>query len=130
MGAHTINDLVDKRASMRLRMLELAGQFLRRCLRDVISSRDLLARLRCGDASVFEELERLAHRISGTGASFGFPTLSSGAGCIERLAQGQSGSATPDQVAIARLSECIIGLEREIHHLILAADADRPRDSR
>ena len=125
MGAPTINDVVAKRTAMRVRMRELAGQFLQRCLVDMGSSRDLITRLRGGDAGAFKELERVAHRISGTGASFGFATLSTGAGCIERLAQGQSGSSTPDQESTARLAERINGLEQEIRGLVTAGDEER-----
>ncbi len=118
-----MSEMDDKRAAMLERLNELAGQFLQRCSRDMVSSRDLITRLRGGDAGAFKELEYLAHRIAGTGASLGFASLSTGAGDIERLAQGQSASSTPDPQVTAFLSECIIGLEREIDRLMLGGGA-------
>ncbi len=103
-----MNEILDKRAAMRERINELAGRFLQRCSHDMVLSRDLVIRLRRGDNSAFKELEHLAHRISGTGGSFGFASLSTSAGRIERLAEVQS---------TVRLSECIVELEQEIDRL-------------
>jgi HPt (histidine-containing phosphotransfer) domain-containing protein len=108
---------------MRERIKQLAGEFLRRCSRDVMSLRALLAALGNGDsnvfdANVFKELEHLAHRICGTGASLGFESLSTRAAAIERLAEGQAGSVTADQNAVERLVEYVTALEIEIDRLI------------
>ncbi len=103
-----MNEILDKRAAMRERINELAGQFLQRCSQDMVLSRDLVIRLRRGDNSAFKELEHLVHRISGTGGTFGFASLSTSAGRIERLAEVQS---------TLRLSECMVELEQEIERL-------------
>jgi HPt (histidine-containing phosphotransfer) domain-containing protein len=111
---------------MRERMKQLAGEFLQRCSRDVRSLRALLARLgnsdsNMFDANVFKELEHLAHRICGTGASLGFESLSTRAAAIERLAEGQAGSVTADQNVVERLVEYIAALEIEVDRLIHAS---------
>jgi HPt (histidine-containing phosphotransfer) domain-containing protein len=111
---------------MRERIKQLAGEFLQRCSRDVVSLRALLARLRSGestvfDAAVFKELEHVAHRICGTGASLGFESLSTRAAAIERLAEGQAGGVTADQNVVERLVEYIAGLEIEVDRLIHAS---------
>jgi HPt (histidine-containing phosphotransfer) domain-containing protein len=102
---------------MRERIKQLAGEFLQRCSRDVMSLRALLARLGNGDANVFKELEHLAHRICGTGASLGFEFLSMRAAAIERLAEGQAGSVTADQNVVERLVEYVAALEIEVDRL-------------
>jgi HPt (histidine-containing phosphotransfer) domain-containing protein len=111
---------------MRERIKQLAGEFLQRCLRDVMSLRALLARLGNGDskfdATLLEELEHLAHRICGTGASLGFESLSTRAAAIERLAEGQAGSVTADQHVVERLVEYIAALEIEVDRLIHASE--------
>jgi HPt (histidine-containing phosphotransfer) domain-containing protein len=89
----------------------------------VVSLRALLARLGNGDsnvfdAAVFKELEHLAHRICGTGASLGFESLSTRAAAIERLAEGQAGGVTADQNVMGRLVEYIAALEIEVDRLI------------
>jgi len=85
----------------------------------MVSSRDLLARLGAGDTGVFKELEYLAHRISGTGASLGFESLSTCAAAIERLAEAQAGGAAADQKVAERLMEYIAALEIDVDRLIL-----------
>jgi HPt (histidine-containing phosphotransfer) domain-containing protein len=107
---------------MRERIKQLAGAFLQRCSRDVVSLRALLARLGNGDANVFDadvfrELEHLAHRICGTGASLGFEFLSTRAAAIERLAEGQAGSVTADQNVVQLLVEYVAALEIEVDRL-------------
>jgi HPt (histidine-containing phosphotransfer) domain-containing protein len=111
---------------MRERIKQLAGEFLQRCSRDVMSLRALLARFSNGDsksdATVLEELEHLAHRICGTGASLGFESLSTRAAAIERLAEGQARSVTADQHVVERLVEYIAALEIEVDRLIHASE--------
>jgi HPt (histidine-containing phosphotransfer) domain-containing protein len=103
---------------MRERIKQLAGEFLQRCSRDVLSARELLARSGTGDAGVFKELEYLAHRINGTGASLGFASLSTCAAAIERLAEAQAGVATADQKVAERFMEYIAALEIDLDRLI------------
>jgi HPt (histidine-containing phosphotransfer) domain-containing protein len=103
---------------MRERIKQLAAEFLQRCSRDVMSLRALLPRLGDGDANVFKELEHLAHRICGTGASLGFESLSTRAAAIERLAEGRAGGVTADQNVVERLVEYIAALEIEVDRLI------------
>jgi HPt (histidine-containing phosphotransfer) domain-containing protein len=98
---------------MRKRINQLAAQFSQRCAQDMVAAREAVVRLRAGDADALRELEHLAHRICGTGASFGFGSLSACAGAIERLAEAQTNSPA-DQQATERLVECIARLETEI----------------
>jgi HPt (histidine-containing phosphotransfer) domain-containing protein len=111
---------------MRERIKLLAGQFLQRCSGDVVTLHALLIFMGNGDAKVFDarvfgELEHLAHRICGTGASLGFESLSTCAAAIERLAEGQAGVAAVDKEAVRRLVECVVALEHEVDRLIHAS---------
>jgi HPt (histidine-containing phosphotransfer) domain-containing protein len=116
-----ISDDAERRVAMRERIKLLAGQFLQRCSGDATSMRALLARLGNGDADAFKELEHLAHRICGTGASLGFESLSTCAAAIERLAEGQAGVAAVDKEVVRRLVECVVALEHEVDRLIHAS---------
>jgi HPt (histidine-containing phosphotransfer) domain-containing protein len=115
------SEVTERRAAMRERIKQLAGEFLRRCSRDVMSMRGLLRRLGTGDAGVCKELEHLAHRICGTGASLGFEVLSTRAAAIERLAEGRSDIAATDQILMVRLVEYVAALEIEVDRLIHAS---------
>jgi HPt (histidine-containing phosphotransfer) domain-containing protein len=108
---------------MRERIKQLAGEFVQRCSRDVSSLRASLTLLGNGDsmvfdAIVFKEMEHIAHRICGTGASLGFESLSTCAAAIERLAEVQGGGVTAHLNVVERLVEYVAALEIEVDRLI------------
>lgn len=80
-----MNDEGDLPAAIRQRMNELRMQFVKRTLGELGGMGDLLERVRGGDAPALREMELLAHKINGTGATFGLPGISSHAADIERL---------------------------------------------
>jgi len=102
---------------MRKRIDQLAGKFLQRCSQDMVSAHEAIARLRSGNVAALQELEQLAHRICGTGASLGFESLSACAAATERLAEAQASSPIPDPQATERLVEHVERLEKEIDRL-------------
>jgi two-component system OmpR family response regulator len=88
----------------------LTGAFLERMQRDIRRLRGLLERLAAGDRSTPQELERLAHTIYGTGAMFGFPTISECGGVIEELAGalrmgGETGREAFEPQAVRQVSD-------------------------
>src|SRR5580698_9141390 len=93
----------DKQAAMRDKIALLAERFLQRCANDMASGRELLDKLRGGNAGAFKDMENLAHRIVGTGASLGFESLSTRAVAVERLAEAQACGGTPEPESTARL---------------------------
>ena len=113
-------DLADKQAALRDRIGQLAGRFLSRCASDMAAARELLVRLRHGDGAASAELERLAHRIVGTGASLGFESVSDMASAIERLAESLKADAGPDPTATERLAMSIARLDEELGRLTRA----------
>jgi len=68
---------------LRPLIVELAAKFLQRTRGEAIVLRELLERAQLGDSTVMSELEHLAHRIHGTGATFGFDAVSDCAAEIE-----------------------------------------------
>lgn len=110
----------EQRAAMRERMRLLAARFLQRCERDMLSARELLARLPAGDLEALGQLERLAHRIRGTGAALGFPSLDESAGALEQLSAAHR-RGPPDPHVTGLLAAHAEQLERQIALLIRAA---------
>jgi hypothetical protein len=110
----------DKQAAMRDKIAVLAERFLRRCAGDMTTGRELLDKLKSGDAGAFKVMEQLAHRIVGTGSSLGFHSLSTHAVAVERFAEAQPPDAMPDPEAIARLGEYLAQLESEVDLLVQA----------
>ncbi len=115
-----MNNLADKQAAMRDKIAVLAERFLRRCANDMTSGRELLGELERGNAGAYKDMEHLAHRIVGTGASLGFQSLSAKAVTVERFAEAQPATGAPDPQAIARLGEFLSLLESEIEQLLQA----------
>ena len=83
---------------------ELRDEFVRDCARDLARIRVLLNSRAPG---ALEELRRVAHRISGTGAMVGLADLSQEAGSlVDSLAEGDSGRVKADR-AVTRLERLI-----------------------
>jgi HPt (histidine-containing phosphotransfer) domain-containing protein len=98
---------------------ELAAKFLLRTRGDAIVLRELLERAALGDATVMSQLEHLAHRIHGTGATFGFDAISECAAEIEHLVGELKARAGPADAAIEsqhlqHLLRCVDGLAQEV----------------
>jgi HPt (histidine-containing phosphotransfer) domain-containing protein len=92
---------------MQQQLGEIGLRYLKRTVTEIATLRDMLAKLRAGEASSLKEIEHLSHKIHGSGAMFGFDALSSEARQIE-LAAGSSAN-TPE--LHAQLEQYIAGLE-------------------
>jgi len=115
-----MSSIGDKQAAMRDKIAVLAQRFLQRCAGDMATGREILDKLKGGNAGAFKDMEQLAHRIVGTGSSLGFQSLSTHAVSVERFAEAQPPDATPDPEAIARLGDYLAQLESEIDLLVQA----------
>jgi two-component system OmpR family response regulator len=65
----------------------LCEAFLARTRTEAVTMRDLVARSITGDRPALSQLEKMTHRIHGTGAVFGFGAISDCAEVIERMAE-------------------------------------------
>lgn len=120
-----MNDEEDAQAALRRRMSELRVQFVKRTLGELGSMGNLLERIRGGEAPALRELELLAHKISGTGATFGFTGISSHAGDIERMVApektpGRSPSFASEGERADRITVSLARLRAEVQ--LLAAE--------
>lgn len=109
----------DIRASMQDRLKQLGEQFLQRTSREAASMQGLLAQLRNGDASAFDQLRHLSHKIHGTGATLGFNSISDYAGKVELLLDRHcAADMTRDAQAFDRLSGDVKSLESEVEQIL------------
>jgi HPt (histidine-containing phosphotransfer) domain-containing protein len=97
----------DKMDTARTRLAELAAKFLERSLGDVATMRAALA---VGDAASLEQIQQLAHRMVGTGATLGFETISDLAARVENLLESDGGL---DEPARAQLQAGMDALDAE-----------------
>jgi two-component system, OmpR family, response regulator len=117
--AHSAQDF-----GMRQRVTQFGDRFLQRTREEVIRLRNLVEHIHRGDDGMMAELEQLAHRIRGSGATFGFVALSECAEDFERLLealrQGGSWAETVFDIPTRlQLSECTQRLALEVEAAVL-----------
>jgi len=81
-------------ARVQGKIASLTDGFLARTAGDVARLREMIARVRNGERSALWEVERVGHKIHGSGAVFGFPQVSASGAVIERLVKAEI--AAPD----------------------------------
>src|SRR5438445_13704903 len=97
---------------MQERLRQLGTQFLQRTLGEIASLQSLMTRVVGGDAAGYGDLQHLAHRMHGTGATLGFGTISELAGEIERLVEDKP--AASDTASMERLNQAALRLVAEV----------------
>jgi two-component system OmpR family response regulator len=100
-----------------LKMKHLAASFLQRTSTAAASLPVLLERIERGDLSGIEELENVAHRMNGGGATFGFHNISGRAEELERLIVHIRVGLAPSGLTptlLRRLRDCVQLLTNEI----------------
>jgi HPt (histidine-containing phosphotransfer) domain-containing protein len=104
---------------VRLRMTQLAGKFLQRAGAETASLHEMIESAHSGDAVTTDKVEHLAHKIHGSGMTFGFPAVGNCAAEIEHLMvefklRNPSTEAAMEPELRQRLLECARRLAREI----------------
>jgi two-component system OmpR family response regulator len=104
---------------LRRQVTQFGAKFLLRTKDEAEILQKLIEHMKPGDATAIEELERLAHRIRGSGSTFGFSALSDCAEEIEHLIEGLklrdmwAGTALDSHTRL-RLAECSQRLSKEV----------------
>jgi len=71
---------------MRVKFAAIGARYLARTANEIGQLEKLVGQLSTGGPATIKEIEILSHRIRGSGAVFGFASLSEAAGGIEMLA--------------------------------------------
>ncbi len=95
---------------LRQQIADIAVRYIKRTQGELVQLRDALAAIRAGDPDAQKQLERLAHKIHGSGAMFGFDAISDCAHVIETLA----GSGQSDSNTLAKIEQSLAQLEAEV----------------
>ena len=114
------DDLTGK-AALQERVAKLGQQFLRRTLGELVAIRECLDACIAGDVSAIAQLERITHRIHGTGLTFGFPGISQCAADLERLARAALRSPIGDLEMLQKLEAGARRLADEVEQTATAA---------
>jgi HPt (histidine-containing phosphotransfer) domain-containing protein len=98
-------------------LVEIGGRFIKRTLGELGQLQQLLEQARAGNTASMKDIERMAHKIAGSGAMFGFDAVSERAQALEICAEG----GATDTQSLQRLAEHIAALDTEVR----AAARDR-----
>ena len=109
-----MNQTTEERvAAARARLVELRVKLIERTHGELATMRQSLAQLQGGESAELGEIVRLAHRMSGTGATLGLDALGEQAQRVEKLAESLS-SAAIDAGARRTLTAAIESLAAEL----------------
>jgi HPt (histidine-containing phosphotransfer) domain-containing protein len=81
-----MNDSMNDKERLQQQMAQIGVRYLGRTVSEMQRMHELLQLSLSGSPAVLKDLEHLAHKIHGSGAMFGFDTLSDHAAQIEHLA--------------------------------------------
>jgi len=95
---------------LQKQMADIGVRFLKRTIGEVSQLRAYLDSARTGSLDSLKQLERLAHKIYGSGAMFGFDELSERASQIERLAS----TGRNDSTSLDRIEDSLRALEGQV----------------
>ena len=95
---------------LQQQIADIGTRYLRRTLGELSQLRAHLEQARSGAAEAVKEIERMAHKIHGSGAMFGFDAVSERADELERVAaEGRASSEF-----LQRLEGSIAALEAQV----------------
>jgi two-component system, OmpR family, response regulator len=108
---------------VQARVDSLALRFLERARGEVIRLRELTASARPGDQAALAEIERVAHSIHGAGAIFGFASISTLGGDVERLVEELMTGGIVFDPAVEPLNLQLVRCTERLAHEVDAAVA-------
>lgn len=95
---------------LQQQIADIGTRYLRRTLGELAQLHTHLEQARSGAADAVKEIERMAHKIHGSGAMFGFDAVSERADLLERVAAEGRG----DSEFLQRLESGIAALEAQV----------------
>jgi chemotaxis protein histidine kinase CheA len=102
----------------RQQVTQLGEKFLQRTRGETLVLQELIERRQQGDTDALAQLERMAHKIHGSGSMFGFRAVSEWAGQIEHLAEQlmapEPATATDSGRMLQLMLECNMRLTQEV----------------
>ena len=89
---------MDERGELQQKIADIGGRYIQRTAGEIAGLRDMIAKVRAGDAAASKEIEHLAHKIYGSGAMFGFEAVSDQARVLELAARDVTDPGTVDKL--------------------------------
>jgi len=89
---------MDERDELQQKIADIGGRYIQRTAGEIAGLRDLIAKVRVGNAAARKDIEHLAHKIYGSGAMFGFDAVSDHARALELAARDSMDPSLVDQL--------------------------------
>ena len=109
---------MDERDELQQKIADIAGRYIQRTAGELAGLRELIDKVRAGNATAVKEIEQLAHKIYGSGSMFGFEAVSEQARELELAAKG-----TPDARMLEKLQKYADALEVQVQAALRARGA-------
>jgi chemotaxis protein histidine kinase CheA len=114
-------------ASLEAAMRALRAEYLFDAPERVRELSAALGRLRAGDASALDDLQRFLHRLAGSGGSYGFPAITERSRTAERAVDRLVDEArTLQREDFGILEEYVLGVAEAFRMAQRAFDAEAP----
>jgi HPt (histidine-containing phosphotransfer) domain-containing protein len=83
---------------LQQKIADIAGRYIQRTAGELAGLRDLIGKVRTGNAAALKDIEQLAHRIYGSGSMFGFEAVSEQARALEIAAKETTNPGIVDKL--------------------------------
>ena len=89
---------MDERDELQQKIADIGGRYIQRTAGEIAGLRDMIAKVRAGNAAAGKDIEHLAHKIYGSGAMFGFDAVSDQARVLELAERDATDPGMVDQL--------------------------------
>jgi HPt (histidine-containing phosphotransfer) domain-containing protein len=108
---------MDERDELQQKIADIAGRYIQRTAGEIGGLRELIAKVREGNATAVKDIEHLAHKIYGSGSMFGFEAVSDRARELELAAKDAS-----DPGLVEKLQRHADALEAQVQAALRARE--------
>lgn len=106
---------MDERDELQQKIADIANRYIQRTAGELAGLRELLEKVRGGNAAAVKDIEHLAHKIYGSGSMFGFDAVSEQARSLELTAKDLA-----DPQLLSKLEQYAAGLEQQVQAAVRA----------
>lgn len=100
---------------LQQKIADIGVRYIQRTAGELVGLREMIEKVRAGNAAAAKDIEHLAHKIYGSGAMFGFEAVSEKARALELVAKDVT-----DPALIDKLHQHADALEQQVQDALRA----------